>query len=151
MKSVYLDSNIYIFGILVPKSNSGIVLDNLPREDLHIVQSDYLIDEVLHWFRRNRGKNETGKAHVMLSSVPNRTVISRHEWELSVGKWREKITEPDDVPHICSYFVGDCEAFITTNRKLTQMAISEYVNFYSPYDFVKQFLNLKPSTLSLEI
>jgi predicted nucleic acid-binding protein len=142
MKSVYLDSNIYIFGILTPKSNSGIVLDNVSNEDIHIVQSDYLIDEVLHWFKRNRGKNDSGKARVMLSSIPNRTVVSRHEWELSVGKWREKITDPDDIPHICSYFIGDCDAFITTNRKLTQMAISEYVNFYSPYDFVKTFLKL---------
>jgi predicted nucleic acid-binding protein len=151
MRNIYLDSNIYIFGILTPKSNSGIVLDSASDEDLHIVQSDYLIDEILHWFRRNRGKSDAGKARVMLSSIPNRTVISRHEWELSVDKWHEKITDPDDVPHICSYFVGDCEAFVTTNRKLTQMAISEYVRFYSPYDFLKHFLNVNPSSLSIDI
>ena len=46
------------------------------------------------------------------------------------------IDDRDDIPHICSYFAGNCDFFVTTNRKLTQMKIKNHVNFLSPDEFV---------------
>jgi hypothetical protein len=59
------------------------------------------------------------------------------------GKYVDLVDDKDDLPHICSYFAGKCDYFITTNRRLTQMKIRNKVNFISPKKFIEK-LNLKP-------
>ena len=102
-----------------------------------VVQSDHLITEVLNWHRRKLGKDWVGKASIFLVAFPQREVIDKSEWIIQYPKWKDLIDDKDDVPHICSYFAGGCDCFVTTNRKLTQMKIRSHVAFQSPEEFMK--------------
>ena len=56
--------------------------------------------------------------------------------------WRDKysdlVDDKDDLPHICGYFAGECDFFITTNRRLTRMVIKGQVNFITPKELLKK-------------
>jgi hypothetical protein len=53
------------------------------------------------------------------------------------------VADIDDLPHICAYFEGECDYFVTANRRLTQMKIRESVNFKSPKEFVEKVLGME--------
>ena len=52
------------------------------------------------------------------------------------------IKDRDDLPHVIAYLVLECDYFVTTNRKLTQMEMPEHVVFVTP-KFVEDMLNVK--------
>jgi len=106
------------------------------ERDILVVQSDYLFDEVMHWFRERKGKDSVGLVRTYLLTVPNREFVSKAEWSYFLDKVRDDVADRDDLPHICSYFAGGAEYFVTTNRRLTQMKIRGKVNFLSPEEFL---------------
>jgi len=140
MPRTYLDSNIYIIGLLRPETDSAIILREVVKGDIVVVQSDYLMDEVLGWFKRKMGKDWAGKARLFMLSVPERELIHSSEWSLLMPRWKNLIDDKDDIPHICSYFAADCDYFVTTNRKLTRMKIGAHVAFRTPDEFVRTAL-----------
>jgi hypothetical protein len=56
--------------------------------------------------------------------------------------WKSFVADIDDIPHICSYFAGEAEYFVTANRRLTQMKIKEHVNFMSAKEFIENVCDL---------
>ncbi len=58
------------------------------------------------------------------------------------GLYSDLIADVDDVPHIHAYFAHECDYFVTTDRRLTEMKIREKVNFRSPRSFL-QILGVK--------
>ena len=142
MLNIYLDTNIYIHGLLNPDSNSALILKEIIDREIIVTQSDYLFEEILYWFRYRKGKNYVGKVREYLISVPRTEFINKFEWSLLVSKFNSIVDDKDDLPHICSYFIGNCDYFITINRKLTQQKIKEKVKFISPKKFVEK-LGLK--------
>ena len=62
MLNIYLDTNIYIHGLLEPKSNSALILKEIIEGDIIVTQSDYLIDEILFWFRNRKGKKHIDRS-----------------------------------------------------------------------------------------
>ena len=142
MLNIYLDTNIYIHGLLNPKSNSALILKEIIEGDVIVTLSDYLIDEILLWFRNRKGKKYVGKVRSYLLSIPRTEIINKFEWSLQIDKYHSIVGDKDDLPHICSYMIGNCDYFITVNRKLTQDKIKEDVNFISPKKFIEK-LGLK--------
>ncbi len=145
MQSVYLDTNIYIFDLLNLDSNSAIILNEIKEGDFVAVQSDYLLDEVIQWFRAHKGKQWAGRARIALMTLPRTELIHHFEWSMFIHKCEEMVDDEDDIPHICSYFAGNCEYFVTANRRLTRMRIGDEVNFCSPKLFVENIMGLKSS------
>lgn len=143
MPNTYLDTNVYIIGLLQPNTNSAIILEHVKEGGIKVIQSDYLFDEVLTWFKQHKGKNYVGSVRNYLLSIPIREFVHKLEWGLFVDKLKDKVSDIDDIPHICSYLAGNCEYFITTNRKLTQDAIKDFVNFKSPKEFLEKVLHQK--------
>ena len=47
MLNIYLDTNVYIIGLLQPKTNSERILEEIIEGETRVIQSDYLFDEVL--------------------------------------------------------------------------------------------------------
>ena len=142
MLNIYLDTNIYIHGLLEPKSNSALILKEIIERDIIVAHSDYLIDEILFWFRNRKGKKYVGKVRSYLLSIPRTEFINKFEWSLQIDKYHSLVGDKDDLPHICSYIIGNCDYFITVNRKLTQDKIKEKVNFITPKKFIEK-LGLK--------
>lgn len=142
MLKAYLDTNIYYISRIDPKTNSRIIIDAAINEQLTIVQSDYLFDEILSLFKREFGKNVASLQRKFLLSLPTKEIIHKNKWSKLVDKYLELVADIDDLPHICSYIHSGADFFVTTNRRLTKMKIKDYVNFSSPKNFVKK-LGLK--------
>ena len=136
MLRIYLDTNIYIVGLLYPNSPPSIILKKISDEGITVVQSDYLFDEVLNFFRRSRGKEVVGKVREFLLTVPNNEIVDKYTWSMYMDRYRDLVADMDDIPHICSYFAGECDHFVTLNRRLTRMKIKKIVSFCSPDEFL---------------
>lgn len=141
MPTAYFDTNVYIIGILQPNSNSRLILREI-KGNLKVILSDYLIDEVLAWFKINKGKDFASMMRLYMMSLPSSEAINDFEWSVFVDDWKSFIADIDDIPHICSYFAGEAEYFVTANRRLTQMKIKEHVNFMSAKEFIENVCGL---------
>ncbi len=65
-------------------------------------------------------------------------IVSKEEIEAIGDMYRELVNDEDDLPHVNAYFASECDYFITTNRRLTQMKIKKKVNFMSPKKFLAE-------------
>ena len=138
MHNAYFDTNVYIIGILQPNSNSRLILQEINQGSLKVILSDYLIDEVLAWFKQNKGKDFASMVRLYMMSLPSSELINDFEWSVFVDEWKSFVGDIDDLSHICSYFAGEVEYFVTANRRLTQMKIKEHVNFMSDKKFIEE-------------
>jgi hypothetical protein len=107
-----------------------------------VVLSDYLIDEVLAWFKINKDKDFSSKVRLYMMSLPVSEMVNDFEWSIFIDDWKDFVVDIDDLPHICSYFAGEAEYFVTANRKLTQMKIKEHVVFKSAKEFIEDVCGL---------
>ena len=137
MPTAYFDTNVYIIGILQPNSNSRQILREIKKNKFKVVLSDYLIDEVLAWFKINKNKDFSSKVRLYMMSLPVSEIVNDFEWSVFIDDWKNLVADIDDLPHICSYFAGEAEYFVTANRKLTQMKIKEHVVFKSAKEFIE--------------
>ena len=76
-------------------------------------------------------------------SLPDIIVIQREQFRKYEKQYSNLVADIDDLPHIYAYFEGECDYFVTTNRRLTQMKIRESVNFKSPKEFVEKILGVE--------
>jgi len=56
-----------------------------------------------------------------MMTLPSSEIINDFEWSVFVNDWKSFVADIDDLPHICSYFAGEAEYFVTANRRLTEM------------------------------
>lgn len=141
MPSTYLDTNVYPFGFMELDEDCSCILREAARgHGPAICQSDYLFEEVMHWLKRERDKNAAGRARAFMISFPHRTLIHHYEWGVIAERWKPFVSHDDDLPHVCSYLIGECEAFVTTNRRLTQSKLQGKVKFMTPKESVGLFL-----------
>lgn len=143
MLNVYLDTNIYYISHTVPKSNSRLIIKSAMTEDFFLIQSDYLYAEIKDLFKREFGKDISSYQQMLMRSLPLKDIITENSWLPLVKDYDDLITDKDDLPHVCCYFAGTCDYFVTTNRRLTRQKIGEKVNFINPKKFVV-VLGLKP-------
>ena len=150
MLRTYLDTNIYYISRKNSKTNSRIVINSAIAERFEVVQSDYLYDEINSLFKRKFNKDIVGYQIKLMRAFPLNTIIYEEKWSSLINKYKNSITDIDDLPHICSYFYGKCNYFVTTNRRLTQMEIKNKINFITPKKFVEK-LKLKSLNTKNEI
>lgn len=142
MLTAYFDTNVYIIGILQPNSNSRLILQEINKSNLKVILSDYLIDEVLSWFKVHKGKDFASMVRLYMISLASSEMINDFEWSVYVDDWKSFVADIDDLPHICSYFAGEAEYFVTANRRLTEMKIKEHVKFSSSKEFIENVCGL---------
>ncbi len=104
MPTAYFDTNVYIIGILQP--NSRVILRELKKGNLKIILSDYLIDEVLAWFKIHKSKDFASMVRLYMISLPSSVVINDFEWSVFIDDWKSFVADIDDLPHICSYLLA---------------------------------------------
>ena len=125
MLKTYIDTNVYFLSQLDPDSSSRQVLDLAKEGRFLVVQSDYLLDEAFQLFKQEFGKDVASKMRLLMISIPYTDIAVKHEWQIFIKRYKEMVSDIDDLPHICSYLVKDCDYFVTTNRRLTQMKIKD--------------------------
>lgn len=71
-----------------------------------------------------------------LWSIPGIHFVRKEEIDALKGLYSDLITDVDDAPHIHAYFAHECDYFVTTDRRLTEMKIREKVDFRTPKSFL---------------
>lgn len=143
MVRVLLDTNVFIFGYPDKQTNSFLVLENIDGEMIEPVVSDDLMEEVMARGKAMFGKDVASLMRFNILTLPNLTFVGRNETKRLFGDFDDLVSDKSDLPHVCAYFIGNCDYFITSNRRLTQQKIKDKVNFISPYDFVQEVLGLQ--------
>jgi len=139
---LYLDTNIYIFGRTLERSNSRIILDLAKTGVLTLVVSDTLINEVKEVFTRLFGR-EVGKyARFYVESFPNRQKVDA----LEIAKERKKYASyarEEDLDHLTAAKPGGAEYFITTDRDFIESNVKTVMNILTPKKFI-ELIGIKP-------
>ena len=120
MPKIFIDANIFLFGYRIIKSNSFLLLENIDGEFIQPVVSNGIIEEVRIRAKKLVGKDAASLIIMNILTLPNITVILDHEIIPLLTEYDELVFDKSDLPHICAYFFGNCEYFLTNNRKLTQ-------------------------------
>lgn len=131
MLRVYLDTNVYVNGLL-KQSNSSLILEKAKEGLLTVVASDYLLDEVSKWFKLNVSKNAAGYIRYYILGLPSHVFVYNSDWRRYVNDYAEQVADKDDLPHICAYVSSSSRYFVTANRRLTQTKVKEKSKFQDP-------------------
>ncbi|MEE8168647.1 MAG: PIN domain-containing protein [Candidatus Hydrothermarchaeales archaeon] len=140
---VYLDTNIFLEAIKNRPSNSRILFLKCFRGEFEGIVSEYTIDETMDNLKRRAGKDSASMVRELILSVPGIKVVKYSDIKPLIEKYSSFVTDIDDVPHICAYFISHADFFVTNNRKLTQMKIKDKVEFLSPKEFIEKVLDSK--------
>ena len=139
----YLDTNIFIEAIKNRPSNSRVLFLKCFEGKFEVVISEYTLDEIMDNLKRRAGKDTASIMRELILSIPEIIVVSYREIIPVMEKYSSYVSDIDDVPHICAYFVSHADFFVTNNRRLTQMKIKDRIRFTSPKEFVEKVLRVK--------
>ena len=143
MIKAYLDTNIFLIFLEEEISNSELVIE-AASEGLFIpVVSFHTFKEVMHNLKLRYSKDTASWMRTMIWTMPGLHIVGKEEIEAMEDKYDDLVDDEDDLPHVNAYFISNCNYFVTTNRRLTQMKIKNKINFISPKKFLVE-LDLKP-------
>ncbi len=142
MIKAYLDTNIFLTYLNVETSNSELVIELADQGAYAAVVSFHTINELMHNIKSRYPKNVAGWMFAFIWSIHGIQFVQKEEMDALKGLYSDLIADVDDVPHIHAYFAHECDYFVTTDRRLTEMKIREKVNFRSPRSFL-QILGVK--------
>ena len=143
MIKAYLDTNIFLIFLEEEISNSELVIE-AASEGLFIpVVSFHTFKEVMHNLKLRYSKDTASWMRTMIWTMPGLHIVGTEEIEAMEDKYDDLVDDEDDLPHVNAYFISNCNYFVTTNRRLTQMKIKNKINFISPKKFLVE-LDLKP-------
>ena len=140
---VYLDTNVFLEAIKKRPSNSRILLLKSFEGGFEVVVSEYTIDEVMENLKRRAGKDTASMMRGLILSLPKLRIIRYPEIKPLIEKYSSSVSDVDDVPHICAYFISKADFFVTNNRRLKQMKIKDRVKFLSPKELIEKELGNK--------
>ena len=141
--NVYLDTNTFLIFVEEDISNCKIILEAAENSLFTPVISFHTFDEISRNLKSRNQKDLVGFLLFYIWSLPDIIVVQREQFRKYEKQYSDLVTDIDDLPHIYAYFEGDCDYFVTTNRRLTQMKIRESVNFRSPKEFVEKVLGME--------
>ncbi|UCE73164.1 MAG: PIN domain-containing protein [Methanomassiliicoccales archaeon] len=132
----YLDTNIFLIFLEEEISNSELVIE-AANEGLFIpVVSFHTFKEVMHNIKSRYSKDTASWMRTLIWTMQGLNIVRKEEIDAIGDRYRELVDDEDDLPHINAYFASECNYFVTTNRRLTQMRIKKKVNFIFPRDFL---------------
>jgi len=138
---LYLDTNVYVFGRTLEKSNSRIILNLAKTGAITLVISDTLIIEVKEVFTRLYGREAGKYAKFYIESFPSRRIISSLEIARERGKYLSYARD-EDLDHLTGAKVGEADYFITTDSDFAESNAKAAVKILTPKKFV-EFVGIK--------
>ena len=130
----YLDTNIFIFGITDPVSESATILECAGIRFTPVI-SEYTIKEVVNWFKNRKGRLAADEVYHLMHKIPELEIVYGASYRSLEREYQSTMDDCDDVLHVCAYVVSDADYFVTANRKLAQERIKDQINFVSPEEF----------------
>jgi predicted nucleic acid-binding protein len=127
---VYLDTNVFVYGIL-EECNSSIILSMAEAGDLEIIVSELVVEEVCNVFERLLGRRAGNYARGYVEALATKVVL-REEIKSEIMGNRGKIKEKD-LENIAAVRHENLEFLVAYDRDYED--ISEYI---TPKNFIER-------------
>jgi predicted nucleic acid-binding protein len=134
----YLDTNIFLIFLEEEISNSELVIEAANEGSFIPVVSFHTFKEVMHNLRSRYSKDTASWMRTLIWTMQGLNIVGKEEIDIMEDIYSDLVDDEDDLPHVNAYFASECNYFVTTNRRLTQMKIKKKVNFISPKDFLTE-------------
>lgn len=132
---LYLDTNVYVFGRTLGKSNSRIILDLAKTGVVDVIISDVLVSEVRDVFARLYGRNAAKYARFYVESFSRGRRISALEIAGERRKYASFVKK-EDLDHLTAAKIGEVNYFITTDSDFRESEAKNVVKIMTPKEFV---------------
>ena len=130
---VFIDTNVFIFGLLFTKTNSQVILEKLEQSggEYEVVVSELVLDEVNRFFRRNYGDREAYAAVKYVETLSR--VVLREYIKKECEEYKGKISDKD-LDNLATAKYEKADYLISYDRDY--LDFNEYI---TPRQFVKKF------------
>lgn len=140
----YLDTNVFIFGVERPESNSRIILDLAEEGKIIPVVSYSILEELREYFSRRYDRETAINEIYYLISLPKLEIITRDKVKQEINKY--KGAAPDkDLPHLVSAIIAQADYLVSYNRHFIESKAKNYIKTIKQADFLK-LLGIQPQT-----
>jgi predicted nucleic acid-binding protein len=140
MSRVLLDTNVFIFSIKHPRSNSNIIVDMALDGDVEVVISEEIRLELIEYLRSEHGRDAAYHAEGFLRGIPDLEIVGPEEMKGHIKKLKGRIKDKD-LPHLAAAEVSRVEAIVSYDRDFKKAKTK--IPVFSPREFVKE-LGIEP-------
>jgi len=139
---LYLDTNVYVFGRKLKKSNSRIILDLAKNGLVTVIISSILVREVKEVFSRLYGRKIGKYARFHVESLPNKQKVSTLDIADEKKKYASFVKD-EDLDHLTAAKIGGADYFISTDSDFIESDAKEVVKVLTPKRFI-ELIGIKP-------
>ncbi len=140
MPKALLDTNVFIFSIEHPRSNSNIIIEMAVDGEIEVVISEEIKLELLEYLKREYGKDAAYKGKLLLELLPSIKVTGQKQLKKHYSEFIGKINDKD-LPHLITAEVSKVESIVTYDRDFKNAQTK--IPVYTPKEYVKK-LGMKP-------
>ena len=141
---VYLDTNVFIFGVERPESNSRIILDLVEEGKIVPVVSYSTLEELREYFSRRYDRETAINEIYYLISLPNLEIIIRDKVKQEIKNYKGVVPDKD-LPHLVSAIIAQADYLVSYNRHFIESKAKNYIKTVKQADFLK-LLGIEPQT-----
>ena len=141
---VYLDTNVFIFGVERPESNSRIILDLVEEGKIVPVVSYSSLEELREYFSRRYNRETAINEIYYLISLPNLEIITRDKVKQEIKNYKGVVPDKD-LPHLVSAIIAQADYLVSYNRHFIESKAKNYIKTVKQADVLK-LLGIEPQT-----
>ena len=141
---VYLDTNVFIFGVERPESNSRIILDLVEGGKIVPVVSYSTLEELREYFSRRYNRETAINEIYYLISLPNLEIITRDKVKQEIKNYKGVVPDKD-LPHLVSAIIAQADYLVSYNRHFIESKAKNYIKTVKQADVLK-LLGIEPQT-----
>lgn len=140
----YLDTNVFIFGVERPESNSRIILNLVEEGKITPVVSYATLEELREYFSRMYNRETAINEIYYLLSLPKLEIITRDKVKQAINKYKGVVPDKD-LPHLVAAIIAQADYIVSYNRHFIQSKAKNYIKTIKQADFLK-LIGIEPQT-----
>ncbi|MFQ6137014.1 MAG: putative toxin-antitoxin system toxin component, PIN family [Candidatus Hydrothermarchaeales archaeon] len=130
-----LDTNVFIFSIEHPRSNSNIAIEMAIDGEMEIVISEEMRLEFIEYLKSEYGKDATHHADLFLKSLPAIEIAEQRRVKEHIDKLEGRIKEKD-LAHLAAAEISKVEYIVSYDRGFKRAKTK--IPVLSPREFVER-------------
>jgi len=138
---ISLDTNVLIFSIEYPLSNSAIIIEKIIDGGIDVIISEETKLEFINYLKSEYGKDARYHAELFLKNLPNLKIVKKEAIKKHINKFRGKIHDKD-LPHLTAAEIERVDCIVSYDRDFKEAKTE--IKVLTPREFVEKKLKLLP-------
>ncbi len=140
MRRVLPDTNVFIFAIEHPGSNSSIIVEIVVDGEIGVVVSEEIRLELVEYMRSEYGKDAAYRADLFLNGIPSFEVVDRG-LAGTHAKNLKGLIKDKDLPHLAAAEAAKVDSIVSYDRDFKRAKTK--IPVLTPREFVED-LGIEP-------